>query len=38
MQARILRLNLAGQPLDWLTWQEASCLYVRDLVTWSLGA
>ncbi|WP_444887211.1 HNH endonuclease [Microbulbifer sp. JMSA008] len=37
MQARILRLNLAGQPLDWLTWQEASCLYVRDLVTWSLG-
>ncbi|GAA5443340.1 hypothetical protein Misp06_01516 [Microbulbifer sp. NBRC 101763] len=37
MQARILRLNLAGQPLEWLTWQEASCLYVRDLVTWSLG-
>ena len=37
MQARILRLNLMGQPLDWLSWQEAACLYVRELVTWSLG-
>jgi 5-methylcytosine-specific restriction endonuclease McrA len=37
MQARILRLNLAGQPLEWLSWQEAACLYVRELVTWSLG-
>ncbi|WP_323845451.1 HNH endonuclease [Microbulbifer magnicolonia] len=37
MQARILRLNLAGQPLEWLNWQEAACLYVRELVTWSLG-
>ncbi|WP_237055540.1 HNH endonuclease [Microbulbifer sediminum] len=36
-EARILRLNLAGQPLEWLNWQEAACLYVRELVTWSLG-
>ncbi|MEW5250058.1 HNH endonuclease [Microbulbifer sp. 2201CG32-9] len=37
MEAKILRLNLAGQPLEWLNWQEAACLYVRELVTWSLG-
>jgi len=34
---RILRLNQAGQPIDWLGWQEAVCLYSRDLVLWSLG-
>lgn len=33
----ILRLNKAGQPIDWLTWQEAVCLYSRDLVCWGLG-
>ncbi|HEY8567929.1 HNH endonuclease [Microbulbifer sp.] len=37
MQAQILRLNLAGQPLEWVSWEEAACLYVRDLVTWTLG-
>lgn len=36
-EARILRLNLAGQPIEWIGWQEAVCLYARDLVTWSLG-
>lgn len=36
-EARILRLNLAGQPLEWICWQDAVCLYARDLVTWSLG-
>ncbi|MGK0498949.1 MAG: 5-methylcytosine-specific restriction endonuclease McrA [Oceanicoccus sp.] len=34
---QILRLNNAGQPVDWLHWQEAVCLYSRDLVCWSLG-
>ncbi len=33
----ILRLNTAGQPVDWLRWQEAVCLYSRELVCWSLG-
>ncbi len=33
----ILRLNKAGQPIDWLTWQDAVCLYSRNLVCWSLG-
>ena len=37
MQTKILRLNLAGQPIDWLNWEEAVCLYARDLVVWTLG-
>lgn len=35
--AQILRLNKAGQPIDWLGWQEAVCLYSRNLILWSLG-
>ncbi|NJN52944.1 MAG: HNH endonuclease [Gammaproteobacteria bacterium] len=34
---RILRLNVAGQPVDWVSWQDAVCLYARELVLWSLG-
>lgn len=34
---RILRLDIAGQPLNWITWQEAVCLYARELVVWSFG-
>jgi 5-methylcytosine-specific restriction endonuclease McrA len=34
---RILRLNVAGQPVEWVTWQEAVCLYARELVVWTLG-
>ena len=34
---QILRLNKAGQPVDWLNWQEAVCLYSRELICWSLG-
>ncbi len=34
---RILRLNVAGQPIDWVSWQDAVCLYARDLVVWSYG-
>jgi len=37
MQEKILRLNLAGQPIEWLQWQDAVCLYARDLVAWQLG-
>ena len=36
-QPKILRLNLAGVPIEWLNWQEAVCLHARDLVAWSLG-
>jgi 5-methylcytosine-specific restriction endonuclease McrA len=34
---RILRVNVAGQPVEWLSWQEAVCLHSRELVVWSLG-
>jgi hypothetical protein len=37
MEARILRLNIAGQPIEWLHWKDAVCLYARDLVVWTLG-
>ena len=36
-QTQILRLNVAGHPIEWLTWQEATTLYARDLVIWTLG-
>jgi 5-methylcytosine-specific restriction endonuclease McrA len=34
---RILRLDLAGQPVEWLSWQDAVTLYARDIVVWTLG-
>ena len=34
---KILRLNLAGQPMDWVSWQDAVCLYARDIVVWTVG-
>ena len=34
---RILRLNIAGQPTEWVSWQEATCLYARDMVRWTVG-
>jgi 5-methylcytosine-specific restriction endonuclease McrA len=37
MESQIMRLNMAGQPIEWLNWREVVCLYARDLVAWSLG-
>lgn len=37
MEARILRLNMAGQPVEWLHWESCVTLYARDMVAWSLG-
>ncbi len=34
---RILRLNVAGQPVEWASWQEAVCLYARGVVKWTHG-
>ncbi|MEM7000645.1 MAG: HNH endonuclease [Pseudomonadota bacterium] len=34
---KILRLDLAGQPLEWVSWQDAVCLYARDIVVWTVG-
>ncbi|KAF0807091.1 hypothetical protein A6D6_01090 [Alcanivorax xiamenensis] len=37
MSERILRLDKAGTPVEWLDWQAAATLYARGLVTWTLG-
>lgn len=37
MQQRILRLNKAGYPLDWLSKEKAACMLIKDRVLWSLG-
>jgi len=34
---RLLSLDASGRILDWMSWQDASCLYVRDAVAWTLG-
>ncbi len=37
MSLRILRINTAGFPIEWLSWQEAVCLHARELVSWTYG-
>jgi 5-methylcytosine-specific restriction endonuclease McrA len=34
---RLLSLDAHGRALDWISWQEATCLYVRGAVAWTLG-
>ena len=34
---RVLSLDSHGHILDWISWQDAACLYVRDAVVWTLG-
>jgi 5-methylcytosine-specific restriction endonuclease McrA len=34
---RLLSLDAHGRVLDWISWQDASCLYARDAVAWTLG-
>lgn len=33
----ILSLDLGGRPVEWIPWQDAVCLYVRDQVAWTAG-
>jgi 5-methylcytosine-specific restriction endonuclease McrA len=33
----ILRLDVTGQPVNWIPWQEAVCLYARNRVAWTAG-
>ena len=33
----ILRLDISGAPIRWIPWQEAVCLYTRELVGWTTG-
>ena len=35
--AKILRLNKAGTPIDWISREEAATLVVKDQVVWTLG-
>jgi len=37
LNLRILRINTAGTPVEWLSWQEAVCLHAREMVTWTYG-
>lgn len=34
---RLLSLDVTGRILDWISWQDAVCLYVRGAVAWTLG-
>lgn len=34
---RLLALDAQGHALDWLHWQDATSLYARDAVAWTLG-
>lgn len=34
---RVLSLDAHGNILNWIHWQDAVCLYVRDAVSWTLG-
>ncbi len=33
----ILRLDVMGNPVRWMPWQDAVCLYSRGLVAWTTG-
>ena len=37
MHPLILRLDVTGQPVKWLDWQEAVSIYSRDMVAWTAG-
>ena len=34
---RLLALDAHGRALDWISWQDAACLYARGAVAWTLG-
>jgi 5-methylcytosine-specific restriction endonuclease McrA len=34
---RLLSLDAHGRVLDWMSWQDATSLYVRGAVAWTLG-
>ncbi|MEO5572926.1 MAG: HNH endonuclease [Gammaproteobacteria bacterium] len=33
----ILRLDITCQPIEWIHWQTAACLYARKRVSWDAG-
>lgn len=34
---RVLSLDAHGRILDWISWQDAACLYAREAIAWTLG-
>ena len=34
---RLLGLDAYGRALNWMSWQDATCLYARGAVAWTLG-
>ncbi len=34
---RVLSLDAHGRAMEWIHWQDATCLYARDAVAWTLG-
>ena len=38
MNERILRLNIAGAPVEWLNWEDAVTLQAKGMVAWTLGS
>ena len=34
---RLLSLDAHGRVLNWMSWQDATCLYARGAVAWTLG-
>jgi Restriction endonuclease len=37
MAPLILRLDATGSPITWIPWQDAACLYSRNMVAWTAG-
>lgn len=37
MSVLILRLDITGQPLRWIPWQEAVTLHAREMIAWNAG-
>lgn len=37
MNTRILKLNIAGRPVSWITREEGALLYCRDRIAWEAG-
>ena len=37
MNTKILKLNIAGRPVSWITREEGALLYCRDQVAWEAG-
>lgn len=37
MAPLILRLDITGSPVRWIPWQDAVCLYSKEMVAWTAG-